>query len=112
MRGAWTAVRTILVPVAWKTASKEGVKFDPRSRIRKPDVLEPLVEAEGEVAGLLHGPLAGRMRGDAAEVHPAGAMLDEHQDVQALQQHGIHVQEINCQDPGGLGVQELLPGRA
>jgi hypothetical protein len=34
MRGAWTAVRTILVPAAWKTASKDGVKFDPRSRIR------------------------------------------------------------------------------
>jgi hypothetical protein len=27
MRGAWTAaVRTILVPVAWKTASNEAVK--------------------------------------------------------------------------------------
>src|SRR5260370_35618035 len=34
MRGAWTAVRRIVVPVAGKTASKEPVKFDPRSRIR------------------------------------------------------------------------------
>jgi hypothetical protein len=34
IRGAWTAVRTILVPLAWKTASNEAVKFDPRSRIR------------------------------------------------------------------------------
>jgi hypothetical protein len=34
MRGAWTAVRTILVPAAWKTASNEAVKFDPQSRIR------------------------------------------------------------------------------
>ena len=34
IRGAWTAVRKIVVPVAWKTASKERVKFDPRSRIR------------------------------------------------------------------------------
>jgi hypothetical protein len=31
MRGAWTAVRKILVPAAWKTASKGAVKFDPRS---------------------------------------------------------------------------------
>jgi hypothetical protein len=31
MRGAWTAVRRTLVPAAWKTASKEAVKFDPRS---------------------------------------------------------------------------------
>jgi hypothetical protein len=34
IRGAWTAERTILVPAAWKTASNELVKFDPRSRIK------------------------------------------------------------------------------
>jgi len=56
------------------------VKFDPRSRIRNPDVFELLVEAEGEIPCLLHGPLAGRVGGDAAKVHPAGAMLDKHQD--------------------------------
>jgi hypothetical protein len=38
------------------------------------NVLEPLAEAEGEVAGLLHGPLAGGVRGDAAKMHPAGAV--------------------------------------
>jgi len=75
-------------------------------------VLEPLVEAEGEVAGLLHGPLAGRVRGHTAEVHPAGAVLDEHQDIQSLAQHGVHVQEVDREDPGSLGVQELPPGRA
>jgi hypothetical protein len=34
MRGAWAAVRKIRVPVAWKAASNEAVKFDPRLRIR------------------------------------------------------------------------------
>jgi hypothetical protein len=34
MRGTWTAVRRILVPLAWKTASNEAVKFDSRSRMR------------------------------------------------------------------------------
>jgi hypothetical protein len=76
------------------------------------DVLEPLVEGEGEVAGLLHRPLAGGMCGDAAEVHPAGAVLDKYQDVQPFQQHGVRVQEVDGEDPGGLGVQELPPGRA
>jgi hypothetical protein len=33
-RGAWMAVRRILAPVAWKTASKERVTFGPRSRMR------------------------------------------------------------------------------
>jgi hypothetical protein len=46
--------------------------------------LEPFIEAEGEVAGLLQGPLAGRVRGDAGEVHPASAVLDGHQDTYSL----------------------------
>jgi hypothetical protein len=45
-------------------------------------------------------------------VHPAGAVLDEQQDVQPFQQHGVDVQEVDCEDPDGLGVQELPPGRA
>jgi hypothetical protein len=39
-------------------------------------------------------------------------MLDEHQHVQPLQQHGVHVQEINREDSGSLGMQELPPRRA
>jgi hypothetical protein len=39
-------------------------------------------------------------------------MLDEHQDVQSLQQHRVNVQEVGREDPGGQGVQELPPGRA
>src|SRR5690242_15420535 len=40
--------------------------------------LEPPAEGEGEVAGLLHRPVAGGIRGDAAQMHPAGTMFDEH----------------------------------
>ena len=47
-------------------------------------VRAPLIEGEGEIAGLLDGPLASGMRGDAAQMHPAAAVLDEHQHVQAL----------------------------
>jgi hypothetical protein len=104
-------VRRILVPAAWKTASNEAVKFDPRSRIRNLMSSNPLAEGEGEVAGLLRCPDPGRVHGDAAQVHPAATMLDEYQHVPALQQHGVHVQEIDREDPGGLGCQELPPAR-
>ena len=57
-------------------------------------------------------PLAIGMRSDSADVHPAGPMLDEYQDVQPVQQHGVHMQEIHRENPGGLSVQELPPGRA
>ena len=104
-------MRKILVPLAWKSASNEAVKFDPRSRIRN------LVSSNRsprmrEVAGLLRRPFAGGVGGDAAQMHPAGAMLDEHQDVQSLQQHGVHVEEVDREDPGSLGVPELPPRRA
>jgi hypothetical protein len=106
------AVHKIVAPVAWKTASKEMGEVRSAIADQEADVLEPFVETDRQVAGLLHCPVAGRVRGDAAEMHPAGAMLDEHQDIQPLQQHGVHVQEVDCEDPGCLGVQELPPARA
>jgi hypothetical protein len=50
--------------------------------------------------------------GDAAEVHPAGAVLDEYQDVQPGQRHCVSMQEAGGQDPGGLRAQEPPPGPA
>ena len=104
-------MRTILVPAAWKTASNEAVKFDPQSRIRNL-MSSNRSPRESEVAGLLRCPVPGRVRGDAAQMHPAGTVLDEHQNVYPLQQHGVHMQEIDREDPGSLGCQELPSRRA
>jgi hypothetical protein len=38
-------------------------------------------------------------------------VLDEHQDIQALKQNGIDVQEVDGNDPSGLGREELPPCR-
>jgi hypothetical protein len=43
-----------------------------------------VLESFAEVAGLLHGPLTSGMCGYAAQVHPAGAVLDAYQDVQSF----------------------------
>jgi hypothetical protein len=87
----------------------DSIERGGESSIRGPehelDAVEPLAEAHCEVAGQLHRPLARRVRGDAAEVHPAGAVLDRYQDVQSLQQHGVHVQEVHREDPGGLRME-------
>ena len=93
-----------------KTASKEEVNFDPRSRIRnrKSSNRSP---RPMQVAGLLHGPLAVRVGGDAAQMHPAGVMLDDHQDIQPFQQHRINVQEVHREYAAGLRGQELPPRR-
>src|ERR1700691_1390649 len=112
MRGAWTAVRRIVMPADWKTASKDEVKFDPRSRTRNlmSSNRSPKLRARLRACCTVHSPAG--FAGDAAKVHPAGAMFDEHQDMQSPEEHGVHVQEIDRDDPGGLGVQELPPARA
>jgi len=105
-------VRTILVPAAREDGVERWREVRSAVADQELNVLEPFAKAEGEVAGLLHGPLARRAGGDPADVHPAGAVFDEYQDIDALQQHGVHVQEVDREDPGCLGVQELPPGRA
>jgi hypothetical protein len=39
-------------------------------------------------------------------------MFDEHQDMQSPEEHGAQVQEIDYDDSGSLGVQELPLARA
>jgi len=71
-----------------------------------------VAEVHQDVAGCLRRPGAVRVRGDAGQVNPAGAVLDHDQCVDAPQQHGVHVDEVDCEDAAGLRGQELLPGRA
>ncbi len=66
---------------------------------QEPDVLEPPVEGDGKVTGLLHCPLASGMGGDAAEVHPAGAMRDEHQDIESFRQHSAPCKKSTARIP-------------
>jgi hypothetical protein len=39
-------------------------------------------------------------------------MLDDDQGVDAPQQHGVHMEEIDCENAAGLRGEELLSGRA
>ena len=68
-------------------------------------VLEPLAEGEGEVAGLLGGPRAGGAGGDAQTVHPPGLDLNHEEDMQAFEEHGVSVQEVARQYPGAWEVR-------
>jgi hypothetical protein len=65
-----------------------------------------------EVAeGCLGCPRAVGVGGDAGQVNAAGAVLDDDQGVDAPEEHGVHVNEIDREDAAGLRGQELLPGR-
>jgi hypothetical protein len=52
------------------------------------------------------------MGGDSGEVHAAAAMLDHDQYVEAAQQDGVDVGEIDGVDRVGLRGEELSPGRS
>jgi hypothetical protein len=65
----------------------------------------------GQAAGLLRRPRPGRARGHPGHVQPAGAVLDEHQHVQPLEQHRLDEKEVTGDDGMCPGGEELPPGR-
>ena len=69
-------------------------------------------EVHDQVAGGLHRPGVGRVRGDPGEVHAARAVFDHDQSVDASQRDRVDVQEVHREDALGLLGQELSPGRA
>jgi hypothetical protein len=48
--------------------------------------------------------------GDPGDVHAAAAVLDHHQDVEAAQEDGVDVGEVDGEDRVGLRGEELSPG--
>jgi hypothetical protein len=52
------------------------------------------------------------MSGDPGEVDAAGAVLDHDEDVEASQEDGVDVGEVDGEDCAGLCGQELSPGRS
>ena len=70
-----------------------------------------VAEVHEEVAGLLGDPGSGGVCGDPGEVHAAGAVLDHDEDVEAAEEDGVDVGEVDREDRVGLRCQELSPGR-
>ena len=54
----------------------------------------------------------GGVGGDAGEVHAATVVLDHEQDVEAAQEDGVDVGEVDGEDRVSLGGQELAPARS
>jgi hypothetical protein len=49
--------------------------------------------------------------GDPRDVHAVTLVLDDDEDVEAAQEHGVDVGEVDREDRMGLRGQELSPGR-
>jgi hypothetical protein len=68
------------------------------------------VEVHEQVPGLLGDPWASRVLGEAEEVHASGGVFDAEEHVDALEQNGVEVQEVDGENAVGLIEEELAPG--
>src|SRR5215207_3833926 len=52
------------------------------------------------------------MGGDPGDTYAAAVVLDHHEDIEAAQEDGVDVGEVDGEDRVGLRGQELSPGRS
>ncbi len=74
---------------------------------QEPEPVGAFAEVYQEVAGLLGHPGPSGMAGDPGEVHAATAVLDNQEDVEAAEEDGVDVGEIDRKDRVGLRGEEL-----
>jgi hypothetical protein len=77
---------------------------------QEPELVGAVAESDEQVAGLLGHPGSGGVGGDPREVHAAAAVLDHYQDVEAAQEDGVDMREVDREDRLGLHGQKLPPG--
>ena len=82
-RGARTGVRMMRMSAPANTASKVAVNLAVPVADQEPELVGVVAEVHEQVAGLLGDPGPGGMGGDPGDVHPAGAVLDHDEDVEA-----------------------------
>jgi hypothetical protein len=100
------------MPVLARAAPDDSVNLPGAVADQETEVRCAVTEVHQEVADLLGGPRAVRVRGDPEDVHVAGTELDHEQAAQALKGHrAVHVEEIGGEHGRSLGVQELPPCR-
>ena len=76
---------------------------------QEPDLIGAVAEFHEQVAGLLGDPGSCGVGGYPGEVHAAAVVFDHDEDVEAAQQDGVDVGEVDREDPVGLRGQELSP---
>jgi hypothetical protein len=108
--GARTGVWMMRMSAPAKTASKAAVHVLSRSRIRNRNCSAWSPRSISRLRACWGDPGAGGVGGDPGEVH-AAAMLDHDQDVEAAQEDGVDVGEVDREDRVSLRGQELSPGR-
>lgn len=101
----------IRMPASVKIASTAAVNLLSRSRIRKRNRSARSPSSLRRLRACWVTQAPGWVGGDPGQVHAATVVLDDEEDVEAAQEHGVDVGEVDCEDRVGLRRQELPPGR-
>ena len=75
-------------------------------------IFDRVLEVHQQVAGLLSDQFSGGVGGDPGDVHLAVAVVDHHENVEAAQEDGVDVGEVDREDRVGLRSEELSLGRS
>ena len=111
-RGARIGVRMIADVGAGEDGVEGGGELAVPVADQEPEPVGAVAEVHQQVAGLLGDPGPGGVGGDPGDVHAAAVVLDHDEDVEAAQEDGVDVGEVDREDRVGLRGQELSPGRA
>jgi hypothetical protein len=111
-RGACTGVLMTLMSMAVKTVSKAALNFAVAVADEEPESSTGVLEVHEQVAGLFGEPGCGGVSGDAQDVHAAGGVLEDEEDVESVQADRVEVEQVAGEDAVGLRSQELRPGRS
>jgi hypothetical protein len=93
--GACGGLARILILSAVNAASKEPVNLACGIPDQELDRSRQLAQVHQEVTRCLGRPHAVGVRGDAGQVRPAGAVLNDDQGVEAPEGHGVNVDEVD-----------------
>jgi hypothetical protein len=77
----------------------------------EPEPSRAVAEVHQQIAGLLGDPGSGRVDGDAQQMHAAGGMLDDDQNIEPVPQQRVDAKEVRGENAVCLGAQEFSPAR-
>ena len=108
-RGARAGVLMIRASNCGEDGVEGGGELGVAVSDEKPEAPTGVIEVHAEVAGLLGQPGSGGVGGDAEDVHTAGGVFDDEEDVQPTQADGVHVEQVAGEDRVRLRAQEFGP---
>jgi hypothetical protein len=103
---------TTRMPISARTASNRCCELAGPVADEEPELGDALTEIHHQVADLLGGPPAVRVRGRAQQVHGPVADLQDEEHVDPLKcDCAVHMEEVTGKHRRGLGAEKLSPGR-